>query len=84
MNSPTQEDIALIQKAHDFALKAHDGHKRLSGEPYFNHLFATAKSIAELRMGPITISAGLLHDTIEDVGIKPELLERSLGKKSYF
>ena len=77
-------DIALIQKAYDFAKKAHEGHLRASGEPYFNHVFSTAKSIAELDMEAVTISAGLLHDVLEDTIVKPEDIEREFGKEIQF
>ena len=48
LNNPSKEDIELIQKARDFALKAHADQTRNSGEKYFNHLLATAKKIAEI------------------------------------
>lgn len=79
MNSPTEEDVALITKAFDFAYAAHKEHQRKSGEPYFNHLVETAKTLAELGMGPRTISAGLLHDSIEDVGVSPQTIEQEFG-----
>ena len=63
-----KEDIELIQRAYDFAKKAHLGQFRKSGEPYFNHVFATAKNLADLGMKAKTISAGLLHD--EDSTLK--------------
>ncbi|MDP2593707.1 MAG: RelA/SpoT family protein, partial [bacterium] len=63
---------------------AHQSHLRFSGEPYFNHLFATAVNLAELRMGPITISAGLLHDCLEDANISRETLEKEFGKEILF
>ncbi|MCH7529535.1 bifunctional (p)ppGpp synthetase/guanosine-3',5'-bis(diphosphate) 3'-pyrophosphohydrolase [Patescibacteria group bacterium] len=81
MNSPSQRDIKLITKAYDFAHNAHKGHKRNSGDPYFVHLFETAKTLAELGMGPRTISAGFLHDTIEDTSITSEKLKSSFGNK---
>ena len=40
LQNPTEKDIALMQKAYNFAMKAHEGHERLNGEPYFNHCFA--------------------------------------------
>ena len=43
MDSPTQKDKDFIKKAYDFALKAHEGQLRKSGEPYFVHVFETAK-----------------------------------------
>lgn len=84
MSSPTQEDIALITKAYNFAEKAHINQRRFSGEPYFVHLFETAKTLAELGMGAITISAGLLHDSIEDVEVTPEEIEKEFGGEIRF
>lgn len=79
MYSPSPEDKELITKAYNFAEKSHDGHKRNSGEPYMVHLYETAKILAELGMGAKTISAGLLHDCIEDVGITDEQLRKEFG-----
>jgi (p)ppGpp synthase/HD superfamily hydrolase len=81
--SPTSSDLALIQKAYDFANTAHQGQERKNGEPYFNHLFATAKNIAELGMGATTIAAGFLHDTIEIQKSQQKISLRSLARK-YF
>ncbi len=81
---PTEQDIALLQKAYDFSLNAHKAQKRNNSEPYFNHLFATAKNIAELGMGATTIAAGFLHDTIEDTDATPEEIEKEFGKEILF
>lgn len=79
INNPTEEDKKLIQKAYVFAEKAHVGQKRKSGEPYFNHLFQTAKNIAELNMSATVISAGFLHDALEDTEITVEQLQKEFG-----
>ncbi|MBI2475949.1 MAG: bifunctional (p)ppGpp synthetase/guanosine-3',5'-bis(diphosphate) 3'-pyrophosphohydrolase [Candidatus Taylorbacteria bacterium] len=84
MQNPSAEDLTVIAKAYDFAEKAHAGQRRVSGEPYFLHLVETAKTLAELGMGTMTISAGLLHDSIEDVNVKPESIEREFGKEIRF
>ena len=84
MQNPTGKDVAEVAKAYDFAKKAHAGHLRKSGEPYFNHLFATAKNIAELGMGSATVSAGFLHDTIEDTKVTREEIEKEFGKEILF
>lgn len=84
LSNITPEDKALIQKAYDFAYKAHEGHKRKSGEPYFNHLFGTAKNIASLNMDVPTVVAGFLHDSIEDIGMAPALIEKEFGKEILF
>lgn len=73
-------DKLAIQKAYDFAEKAHEGQKRNSGEPYFIHVFETAKTLATLSMDTKTIVAGLLHDVIEDTEITEEELEKEFGK----
>jgi len=73
------EDKLLIQKAYDFAYIAHKDQLRKSGEPYFNHVFATAKNLADLGMKSKTISAGLLHDVIEDTKITEEELKNEFG-----
>ncbi len=79
-----ESDRKAIQKAYDFALDKHSEHKRKSGEPYFNHLFGTAKNIASLGMDTTTIVAGFLHDTIEDTGVLPEVVEKEFGKEVLF
>ncbi len=84
MDSPSKEDIEFVTKAYQFAAEAHRDHKRYSGEPYIVHLVETAKIIAELRKGPVAVSAGLLHDSIEDVGIKPEDIEKNFGRETLF
>lgn len=84
MNKPTEADKALVRKAYAFAEEAHKDHKRNSGEPYFNHLYETAKGLAEIDMGAATIAAGMLHDTIEDVGVTEKQLEEEFGQEVLF
>ena len=60
------ENIELIERAYQFALKKHEGQFRKSGEPYVVHVIQVANTLAELHSGPKTIAAGFLHDTIED------------------
>ncbi len=79
-----EKDIALVKKAYTFAKKAHEGHIRYSGEPYFNHVFETAKSLAEIGMGPTSVAVGFLHDTIEDVDVSPKTIEETFGKEVLF
>lgn len=84
MSSPSKEDAALVEKAYAFVAEAHKNHKRMSGEPYMVHLVETAKGLAELGMGAKTVAAGLLHDSIEDVNVSPELVEKEFGKEVRF
>lgn len=84
MTSPTPEETALVEKAYVFAEKAHEGHTRYSGEPYFIHPTAVAKHLADLGMDASTIAAALLHDAIEDVKVEPEDIAREFGQEVLF
>ncbi len=55
-----------LTKAYDFALKAHQNQKRMSGDPYLIHPVAVADILTDLKLDSATIATGLLHDTIED------------------
>lgn len=80
----TEEEKKLLKKAYDFALKAHEGQKRDSGEPYFIHVFETAKNLTRLRMDAKTIAAGFLHDTVEDTSVTEEDLKKEFGEEIAF
>lgn len=83
--SLTKQDQELVRKAYNFAEKAHEGQNRYSGEPYFYHVCETAKNLAELGMGPKTIAAGLLHDTLEDVeSVTTDVIRREFGPEILF
>ncbi|MEI7719865.1 MAG: HD domain-containing protein [bacterium] len=84
MNGPSKEDEALVCKAYEFVADAHKDHKRFSGEPYLVHLVETAKSLAAIGMSAKTVAAGLLHDSIEDVNVSPETIEKEFGKEVRF
>jgi len=73
-------NFKLINRAFQFALEAHAGQKRLSGEDFINHPLVVAKSLAEWKLDSVSIAAGLLHDVIEDGGVKKEKLEKEFGK----
>ncbi len=69
--------LQLIEKAANYAAEKHAGQFRRSGEPYTVHLINVAYILTTLHVGPTTIAAGFLHDTIEDTGISKE----DLGKE---
>jgi GTP pyrophosphokinase len=75
----TPADRELIQRAYRVAEKAHAGQKRISGEPYINHLLAVAAILAEYSMPAEVVTAGLLHDTIEDTSVTAEDLQRDFN-----
>jgi len=62
---PTKE-FDIIEKAYRLAVEAHKDQKRKSGEPYIIHPLKVAYILAELELDKETITAGILHDTIED------------------
>lgn len=72
MNLKEKNDIDFITRAYELARKAHRGQKRYSGEPYLNHVVATAEYLAKIGMSPTIVAAGLLHDTLEDSDIPTE------------
>ncbi len=79
-NNP-KADVALLQKAYEFAAKAHEGQLRASGEPFLRHPVAVAKILAELELDVITIAAGLLHDVVEDTGITLDQIAVEFSKE---
>jgi len=79
-----KKDGELISNAYELASRAHEGQKRLSGEPYFVHVFETAKILAKLGMDAQTIAAGLLHDTLEDTPTTEEEIKKNFGEDILF
>jgi len=73
------EKIALVEDAYNFALKAHKGQVRKSGEPYFEHPLETALILAKLQLDASTLAAALLHDVPENCGIDISELEAKFG-----
>ena len=75
----TLADRELIQRAYRVAEEAHSEQKRHSGEPYINHCLAVASILADLRVPPEVVAAGLLHDTVEDTAITLNDTRRDFG-----
>ncbi|MGD8402957.1 MAG: bifunctional (p)ppGpp synthetase/guanosine-3',5'-bis(diphosphate) 3'-pyrophosphohydrolase [Anaerolineales bacterium] len=73
-------DRELIQRAYRVAEEAHREQKRNSGEPYINHCLAVANILADLRVPPEVVAAGLLHDTVEDTGVTLDDIRRDFGE----
>ncbi len=80
--SYTVVDRELIMRAYQFAEEAHAGQTRASGEPYITHCVNVAGILAELRVPPVMIIAGLLHDTVEDTDISLEDIRREFGEET--
>ena len=71
----------LVEKAFRFAFKAHQNQLRKSGEPFLAHPIAVALILAEQRLDPVTIAAGLLHDVIEDTQIPLSDIIKEFGEE---
>ena len=84
MRTTAEEDRDLVRRAYEFAQRAHDGQTRYSGEPYFVHPAAVAKTLAKFGMDATTIAAGLLHDTVEDARAAREEVEKEFEKEVLF
>ena len=72
-------DLSIIERAFVTAEEAHREQKRKSGEPYITHPLAVTQILAELGIGPITLAASLLHDTVEDTAYTLEMLTKDFG-----
>lgn len=75
----TTADRELILRAYRLAEQAHRNQLRASGEPYISHCVAVAGILAEMRVPPAVIAAGILHDTVEDTDTTLDDLDREFG-----
>jgi GTP pyrophosphokinase len=75
----SSEDVGLIRKAWEFCVKHHEGQMRASGEPYIIHPLEVAEVLAEMKMDATSISAGLLHDSVEDTPATNEEIAAGFG-----
>ena len=76
-----EADVALLQRAYDFAARVHKGQERVSGEPYLSHPLAVAEILLDLKMDVESIAAGLLHDVVEDTHASLEQVRQSFGNE---
>jgi RelA/SpoT family (p)ppGpp synthetase len=75
------QQIEIIYDAYQLALKAHEGQKRHTGEPYITHPLAVATILAEIQMDAPTLVGAILHDVIEDTYIKKQDIAAQFGKE---
>jgi GTP pyrophosphokinase len=74
-------DLSIIERAFAVAQHAHRDQKRASGEPYITHPLAVTLILAELGIGPVTLAAALLHDTVEDTEYNLAMLKADFGEE---
>jgi len=75
------DKVALVQEAYDFSFRAHDGQKRLSGEPYIEHPLQVALTLCELQLDASSVIAALLHDVVENCSIPIIDIETRFGSE---
>ncbi len=73
------EEMAIIGRACELAVRAHAGQQRASGEPYFQHSLAVANILAELHLDHETLTAAILHDVAEDTDISQDEIRAGFG-----
>jgi guanosine-3',5'-bis(diphosphate) 3'-pyrophosphohydrolase len=76
-----QDDLSIVKKAYDYSLKHHEGQSRASGEPYLVHPLEVALVLAEMKMDPVAIAAGLLHDSVEDTSVTIQDIRKEFGEQ---
>ena len=74
-------DIELLRRAYVFSAYEHKGQVRRSGEPYLVHPLEVAAILADLRLDPVAIAAGLLHDIVEDTPNSIEKVRELFGEQ---
>ncbi len=76
------DDARQIRKAFKLAVKAHEGMRRKSGEPYIYHPLAVAEiCVEEIGLGTTSIIAALLHDVVEDTDYSLDDIRHSFGER---
>ncbi|MET7616667.1 HD domain-containing protein [Streptomyces sp. NPDC005408] len=74
-----EADLAILHKAYVLAETSHRGQFRKSGEPYITHPLAVTLILAELGAETTTLTASLLHDTVEDTEVTLDQVRTEFG-----
>lgn len=82
LHSMHSQRIELITRAYHLAKQAHNGVRRLSGEPYIMHPLSVARIVVkEIGLGSTSICAALLHDVVEDTDYTVDDIRHQFGDK---
>lgn len=73
-------DLTPVRESYRFSKMKHEGQMRKSGKPYFAHCKGTAQNLISWRMDVDTISAGFLHDILEDTDTTAEEIREKFGE----
>ncbi len=72
-------DLDIIERAYIYSARVHEGQVRLSGEPYLSHPLEVAGILADMKLDPESVVAGILHDVIEDTPATPKEIKTLFG-----
>jgi guanosine-3',5'-bis(diphosphate) 3'-pyrophosphohydrolase len=75
------DDLVVIERAYEYALQHHAGQSRASGEPYVVHPIGVAAILADMKLDPNAIAAGLLHDLVEDTAVTIVDVRKEFGEQ---
>jgi guanosine-3',5'-bis(diphosphate) 3'-pyrophosphohydrolase len=75
------DDLEIVKTAYDYSMRHHAGQSRASGEPYLVHPLEVALVLAEMKMDPIAVAAGLLHDSVEDTSVTVADIRQEFGEQ---
>ena len=73
--------VQKVYRAYQFGAAAHEGQRRLSGEPYITHPLAVARSLAEMGLDADSLCAAILHDVIEDTPTAKAEIAEAFGSE---
>ena len=74
-------ELDVLARAYEYSAASHQGQQRASGEPYLSHPLEVAHLLVGFKMDVTTVTAGLLHDVLEDTSATKADLERHFGKE---
>jgi GTP pyrophosphokinase len=72
-------DLDILERAYIYSARVHEGQVRLSGEPYLSHPLEVAGILADMKLDPESVAAGILHDVIEDTPATPKEIKTLFG-----
>ena len=74
-----EADLDILERAYIYSARVHEGQVRLSGEPYLSHPLEVAGILTDMKLDVISVTAGFLHDVIEDTNAVPADIEKYFG-----
>ena len=73
------DDLAALERAYEFCATRHADQKRLSGEPFISHPLEVVNILADMKLDPTCLTAGMLHDVVEDTRTSTDLIRQEFG-----